>query len=396
MKIGFDLRPLQSGHRYRGIGTYLTNLVKATADKDTRNTYIFFVYRGDNPLSELSLPKSFDYEVAEMAPPRLHLVLSNIKATFFGWQPPVKTDVIFAPDISFGLPKTDAPIVSVCYDLMPHLFRDHIFPRSARHLIKQAGIKGLVGSYLRRTVYDRQQKQLTRASRIIAISEATKRDLLDYLPSLKAGAITVVPLAASALPAPAGVVPASLGVHAPYLLYVGGADWRKNVASLVAAFNKLRPAHPDLQLVLVGKDFDDASRQESPEMWQAIDASPNKSAIVRLGYQSDANLAALYAEATCFVFPSLYEGFGMPVLEAMQAGSPVIAYDNSSIAEVAGEAAMLLDDKEPLDQAVAKLLADPKLREDLVARGKLQAKKFSWQQTAAATIKVLRKHEDRS
>ena len=108
------------------------------------------------------------------------------------------------------------------------------------------------------------------------------------------------------------------------------------------------------------------------------------------GFISDVDLQYLYKQAVCLVFPSRYEGFGLPVLEAMAIGCPVVAYRNSSIPEVAGEAGLLVNDGDPLAPAIEKVLKDPKLRKDLIAKGRKQAAKFSWEKTAQRTLAVLR------
>ena len=112
-----------------------------------------------------------------------------------------------------------------------------------------------------------------------------------------------------------------------------------------------------------------------------------------LGPVADADLPALYAAATCFVFPSRYEGFGLPVLEAMACGTPVACSNVSSLPEVAGDAALLFDpaDAAAMAQAIARLLDEPSLRDDLRTRGLAQAARFTWERTAARTLDVYRK-----
>lgn len=175
------------------------------------------------------------------------------------------------------------------------------------------------------------------------------------------------------------------GLQQPYLLYVGGINARKNIARLFEAFASVRRRHPELKLVIGGK-----------RQWQtgAIDATFRRldlhEAVHFTGYVDDPDLPALYRAAEAFVFPSLYEGFGLPPLEAMACGTPVITSNTSSLPEVVGDAALTIDpyNIEALAAAIERVLTDAALRHDLRQRGFVQAQRFSWQQTAQQTLAV--------
>ncbi len=221
-----------------------------------------------------------------------------------------------------------------------------------------------------------------RARALVCISEATRRDLVSRVPSAAARAL-VVPLAAS----PQFAVPAALRAttERPYVLAAGTLEPRKNLERLLAAWDALEPGVRDAHdLVLVG-----------PTGWEAdaILARASSAGVRVAGFVSDEELAALYAGCAVFCYPSLYEGFGLPVLEAMCAGAPVVTSNISSLPEVAGGAALLVDplSSEAIARGLASLLTDAAERTRLAAAGRARAAQFSWERTAAGLRDVLRR-----
>jgi len=170
------------------------------------------------------------------------------------------------------------------------------------------------------------------------------------------------------------------------LLFVGVIQRRKNVARLVKAFERL-PAGWRLALAGASQGYGAA------EELRAVEESSRRQDIDVLGHLSAEQLAALYARARIFAFPSLDEGFGMPVLEAMAHGLPVISSKSSAMPEVAGDAALLVDplDVDELAYALSRLATDPALREDLIARGRSRALRFTWDSAVAQTWAVYEK-----
>jgi glycosyltransferase involved in cell wall biosynthesis len=218
------------------------------------------------------------------------------------------------------------------------------------------------------------------AARILVPSEATARDLAE-LYAVDRGRVTIVPLGVEPPAHPdhrgAARLLHDLGVRGPFLLAVGTLEPRKNLPRLLAAFGEVTDELPDHWLVVVG-----------PVGWGPRLRPSWESVRVKLaGPVGDATLHALYQKADGLAYPSLHEGFGLPVLEAMAHGTPVLTSDRSSLPEVAGDAALLVD---PLDRgAVAKglvrLVADGALRQRLKAAGPRRAAAFTWPATAAAT-----------
>jgi glycosyltransferase involved in cell wall biosynthesis len=393
MRLGLDIRALQTYHRYRGIGVVVTELLEAI-ELTPGDRLVLFRYDDGAPERELSLPEGLSWEVVSLGPPPARPLVRAVLATL---RPGGRLDVsehrlnVFVqPDSANGLP-TGAPVVTIAYDLIPLIFAAHYQPRMSLAALRRLGVKKLIGEHLRAYLYRWQLRQLARADRVIAISDATRRDLLRYLPALPPDRVSVAPLAANAAYAPTGerIAQRKYGVTKPYLLYTGGVDFRKNVVGLVDAFHQLRSTK-DCQLVLVGQDFVtfDASAQRS--LRRLLDNSPYAADILRPGFIPTGELVELYSGAVAFVFPSLYEGFGLPVLEAMASGCPVVTYRNSALPEVAGEAALLLDEQDDLASALHEVFSDEALRARMRTAGLKQAARFSWPGTVGQMMTAVR------
>lgn len=178
------------------------------------------------------------------------------------------------------------------------------------------------------------------------------------------------------------------GLHQPYFLYVGKLEARKNIIRLLQAFNDLRHAAGEpVQLVLAGR-----RTPTSAGIDETIRRLGLQQHVVEMGYVPDADLPLLYAAARGFVFATLWEGFGIPVIEAMASGTPVITSNLSSLPEIAGDAALLVDPYRVDDIAAAllHLWRSPQLAQVLRQRGLINARRFSWDRTAAQTLEVYR------
>jgi glycosyltransferase involved in cell wall biosynthesis len=229
------------------------------------------------------------------------------------------------------------------------------------------------------------------ATRILADSEATRRDLVHYYRIPEDKIAVVYPgrdecLAPAADPVLLDAVRTRYGLTVPYLLYVGTLHPRKNLVRLVQAFASLLALNLDLSLVLAGQKgwlYEDISSQ--------VRELGLGNRVLLTGYVPDVDLAPLLSGALAFVFPSLYEGFGLPVLEAMACGTPVVCSNTSSLPEVAGDAALLVNphDTEALAAALARIVTDDGLRRELVERGFQQVRHFSWQRCAREALEAL-------
>lgn len=286
------------------------------------------------------------------------------------------TDVYHGPAVFLPLVKLGYRTVVTIHDLVSFLFPETV-PRKY-------------------SLYMRLMTRLAArsADRIIAVSSATKADLrrVLHVPDDKVVVIheAVGPEFREAPSAEAmESVMRRYGLRRPYCLFVGNLEPRKNLGRLIEAFARLRgrtgsgPGAP--QLVLAG-----TRAWLHSGIFRAVERQGLGGEVVFPGYVPAADLPALYAAAACFVFPSVYEGFGLPVLEAMAAGAPVIASRAGAIPEVAGDAALLVDADRPaeLAEAIESVLGDARLRARLVTAGRARAGAFTWEAVARQTLDV--------
>jgi len=232
-----------------------------------------------------------------------------------------------------------------------------------------------------------------RAAHIITVSEFSRADISRTY-GIAPQRITVTPEAA-----PPNLLPVtdetelkrireSYGIRKPYILSLCSIHPRKNLVRLIEAYSSLRGVHPEVklpQLVLAGKRGWLDSETFSAARRNNLDHD-----LLFTGYVPQHDLAGLYSGAICFVYPSYFEGFGLPVIEAMQCGVPVIAGNRTSLPEVAGDASLLFDpfDTQALVRALRQILDDAEYRESLRVKGLERAKQFNWLTTAQMTLGV--------
>jgi glycosyltransferase involved in cell wall biosynthesis len=229
---------------------------------------------------------------------------------------------------------------------------------------------------------------IRRCESLVAISQATRRDLEQRFPRARGRTHVAHPAADelfSAQPRDDEAALARLGLERPYVLVTGTLEPRKNLPRLIEAFVGLEETvRRGWTLVLAG-----AAGWETDATFASASAQPDL--VKTLGYVSDADLASLYRQADLFAYLSLYEGFGIPVLEAMQSGTAVLTSSVSSMPEVGGDAARYADPREVRDirRALRELIVDPELRDRCAAAGLVQARRFSWDTTAREVLSVL-------
>ncbi len=363
-----------------GVGHYTRRLVGGLATIDLRNRYTCLIARGS---PGLPVPTG-EGGRWDCWPTRVsfenHLVGDLWMLGYLPlrlWR--LAADVYHGPAVFLPFVKLGYRTVVTIHDLVSFLF-----PRTVPR--KYALYMRLMTRLAARS-----------ADRIIAVSGATRDDLTRVLrvPDDKVVVIHEAVAPEFGAPSDSGMVEAVVdryGIRRPYCLFVGNLEPRKNLGRLVEAFGLLRArglagagvaALP--QLVLVG-----TRGWLYNGVMSAVEAHGGAPDIVFTGYVAPADLPALYAGAACFVFPSLYEGFGLPVLEAMAAGTPVVASRVGAIPEVAGDAALLVDARRPVElaEAIAAVLTDPGLRSRLVTRGRARARLFTWEAVAEQTLAV--------
>lgn len=242
-------------------------------------------------------------------------------------------------------------------------------------------------------------RNIKRCDLLFAVSDATRRDLRDVL-GIRSRIVTVHNAADGrvfypAKPSAIRRVSARYRIEGPYLLSVCTLEPRKNIETLLRAFARMK-GREKVRLVLVGKQG-----WIHPEFFALIDELGIRDEIILPGYVPEEELAPLYSGAQLFAFPSLYEGYGMPVLEAMQCGCPVVASNSSSIPEVLGDAGVMVDpmDIDALAEAMARVLSNRRIQEQMRRRGLVRAELFSWGRSSAIlceTIKSILGKERRS
>lgn len=222
------------------------------------------------------------------------------------------------------------------------------------------------------------QRAVDRGAWVHTVSEFVRHEVIDRL---RVPPARVVAIPNGVTPAPPGDASRgrTLATSDRYVLAIGTIEPRKDFPRLVAAFDRIAGSHDDVTLVIAGPDG-----WGSDALRAAVRRSHHRDRIVRLGWVTDDDRNALLRGASVFVYPSIYEGFGLPPLEAMSAGAPVVTTRAGGITEVAGDAAMLIEpgDTEALAEAIDGVLADPALAEDLRTRGFANIERFSWDRTA--------------
>ena len=233
-------------------------------------------------------------------------------------------------------------------------------------------------------------RTLAHADGIVVPSRFTGDRIRERLPGLDARRVTVTPLGVESIfhdRPDTAAVRAAYGLASPFVLHVGTLEARKNLVTLVRAFAMVREALPTYHLVLAGQGGYQAER-----IFAEVERLDLGAAVTWLRDVPDAHLPGLYAAADAFAFPSLYEGFGFPPLEAMACGTPVVATNVTAVPEVVGQGALLCDphDAGSISTALLEVLTDPTLRTRLISLGKSNVAQYTWEKTATATLGVYR------
>lgn len=378
LRIGIDITHLQPPYRYRGIGSYVRGLLSGLFAIDSVNQYFLFVF---GEFSSTDLGNVLDnFHIVKLPFPRIgrasalltHQVVLPYVLSLYNLDVFHSPGIVSVPSVpSMPLWQTVKTIVTV-HDLTPLVYQDVFLKKLTWRLFYQITLMSV-----------------KRCAHIICDSENTKQDLIRLL-QIEAERISVIPLAPDPLFSHEALAAdnadnseAFLPIDNPFILHVGGGHYNKNTDTLIQAYAKLCHEHRIKEnLVLVGEGYNPAKILHSdPEVLSRVVV------LQKLPWHT---LAVLYRCATVFVYPSLYEGFGLPPLEAMASGTPVIASNTSSLPEVVGNAAILIDphNEAELANAILRCLRDPALRADMQQRGAKWIQSFSWNRTAQETVAV--------
>ena len=370
MRIAIDAHAV--GAKLGGNESYAVNLIEALAQIDSVNHYTIYITTDE--ARERFHGRWPNFKVRATLP---HTPLIRIPLTLSAELRKNPVDVLH---VQFTAPPfCPCPVVVSIHDLsFEHL--PQTFNRRSR-------------TQLRLTV----RHSARRAARIISLSEHTRRDIVETY-GIPAERVSAIPLAAPSNFAPVQDVRElqrvrhNYGIDGEYILSVGSIQPRKNLARLVSAYARVRASLRENKsadklpkLVLVGKCgwlYDETLR--------ALEETGVKDTVVLTGYVPQADLPALYSGALCFVYPSYFEGFGLPPLEAMKCGAPVIVGNKTSLPEVVGDAALAVDpfDVEAIASAMKRVIDSPALREELSVKGLTRAEAFDWRETARKTLAI--------
>ena len=366
MRIAIDAHSV--GAKLGGNESYAVNLIEALAQIDSVNNYTLYVTTA--AARDRFHQRWPNFRVHTTLP---HTPLIRIPLTLSAELRKHPVDVLH---VQFTAPPfCPCPVVVSIHDL------------SFEHLPQ---------TFLRRS---RTQLRLTvrhsarRADGILTLSEYTRRDVIETY-KIDPEKVTAIPLAAPAHFGPVRDdkelqrVRHTYGIDRDYVLSVGSIQPRKNLVRLIGAYASLRRVQAGNsfpKLVIVGKKgwlYDETLR--------ALEESGVKEAVVLTGYVPESDLPALYSGALCFVYPSYFEGFGLPPLEAMKCGAPVIVGNATSLPEVVGDAGLKVDpfDVSAIAGAIGELMNNSELRKELSVKGRRRAEMFDWRNTAQQTLKV--------
>lgn len=434
MTIGIDISPLQSGHRMRGIGFVIFNFINHISKKDRKkHKYIFFMFdkKKNNPLELLDL-KEMNYDVRFLAPRRQAKTHSSNKSIFYRrmrkllkstnfqmrelrdrymGNSEIKDlsgiDVFIQTDQSRSLPRGhQIKKVLIVYDIIPYVLEwEYLWSYDTARL-RGLSRKAALRCKARRWLYLKKLKVNTRrADLLLAISNVTKNDFIKYV-GANPKKMKVIHLGVS----PTKVVnkevklrryfktswdyysskPFKLDLSVPFILYVGGADKRRKIGSLVTAFNNIKGEGVELNLLLTGDTMQGPDNISTEAVQYALKSSSYLKDIVFLGFTDDATRNWLYKNASALIYPSKYEGFGLPVLEAMTYGCPVICYRNDAVQEVAGEVPIYAQNAEDIRKEILNILSySPDQIKTLKQKSINSAKQFTWTKTSTSIISAI-------
>lgn len=369
MKIAIHASELNA-ERIDGTRVYISQLLKHFHELNSEDEFLIY-HKGDfNP--ELAPPEAKNYTIKKINP-----------APF--WTQNKFSMQVFRDNVDvLWMPLHDLPMVRrnkmktvvTAHDLAFKIFPDTFIKKDLRKL-------NLLADY-----------SFLNADKIIAISEATKNDLLKFYPKIKEGNITVIHHGFDTSfwqedlndDETAKVLNNFNLIENKYLIYVGAIQPRKNLKFLIKAFERVKKNYPELKLVLAG-----GNGWMWQEIYQAAEISKFSQDIILTGGISFDVMRILLRSAKLFVLPSLYEGFGIPILEAMASGVPVVCANNSSLPEVGGEAVSFFetDSSDDFENKILKVLNDDILQKEMILNGLKRVRDFSWEKCARETLEVL-------
>jgi len=369
MRIGIDIRELEKG-KFTGIGRYLRQFLSFAAENDKQNEYVLFA----NQKTDYNI--KVENQKLIIIPEKITFLWDQIKLPFHLKKQSI--DVFLTPYFKAPLYKS-AKTVVIINDIIPLAAPQY---QKLKYFLKKSYFRAMT----KRTV--------KKADRIITISQHSKKDIIKFfgIDSTKVEVITLSVEFHNLDKLKSEKIINRYGIKDKFIFYFGNFNPHKNIKGLLMAYNKL----PDniknhYGLVIGGK-----KNKHHSDLVKLVKLLAIENKVIFVDFISDEDLPYFYNAAQLFVFPSLYEGFGLPVLEAMACETPVVASNSTSIPEVTGNAAILVDtnDTNQLSKAMKKVLLNETLQNDLIKNGIERAKKFSVEKMAHKILGVLSEGND--
>jgi len=368
LRIGIDYTA--AVHQRAGIGRYARGLVRGLAQLDRENEYLLLV--AGRPKDEGTFPPNFKPRYLPLSPHRATILWQRLRVPLPADLFTGLLDLFHSPDYVLPPLRRGRKVLTI-HDLSFLRYPEGADPRLRWYLTQAV------------------PHSIGQADLVLADSHNTKSDLIELL-GVEAGRVEVLypgveerfhPLDEGSL-AP---VKARYRLDFPFILIVGTLEPRKNHVGLLQAYTLLKGRHPHRLVIAGGKGW------LYEAIFREVERLSLEERVLFLGYVPEEDLPALYNLADLFVFPSFYEGFGLPPLEAMACGTPVVVSDISSMPEVVGDGALLVppQDVEALAEAMKKGVSDASLREELRSKGLEQARRFSWSETAKRLLAIYKR-----
>ncbi|WP_018248101.1 glycosyltransferase family 4 protein [Orenia marismortui] len=371
MKIGLDIQSTLKNKT--GVGWYTQNIIENLADNELEFEGYAFNFLGRNNIHKSISTLDFDVKINKTLPYSLYRRIWNHLPVSYNYIVNSKADIFHFFNYIIP-PKIRGKVIVTIYDMVYKLFPETMTKKNYRWLEK-----GL-------------QRSINRADKIITISKSAKKDIMKYLAIDEEKIEIIYPgidyeLYSSELKVgKAKELREKYNIPKNFILYLGTLEPRKNIGRIIDAYAKYQQqAKGDISLVLAGK-----KGWMYQEIFDKVKEYSLEDKVVFTGYVNEIDKPAIYKMSKLFIFPSLYEGFGMPVLEAMASATPVITSNISSLPEVVGEAALLVDpyDINDISNVIKQILEDKKLQLRMTEQGLKQSAKFSWQKSAEKLLTV--------
>ncbi len=368
MRIAIEARPLKWSYG-TGIGNYTNSLISELNQIDHENEYTFLC-PDDQPENYIQFSKDYTFYSLPKDDQREEIEIPV-------WLSQEKADLFHLPQNGFRIPtRCSCKLVVTIHDLIPYFLPEMVRP-----------------SFLKRFTNE-MPTIVERSDRIITVSGTSKKDIVNVfkvnpekivvIPSAPTSAFRLLPKSQTS-----NWLRETYGLKRPYILYVGGLNPRKNVIELIYAYAKIRKQLPGGQpLIILGPEGKHLSKLRL--LGEVLNITPEE--LIFPGFIDSVELPHFYNGADLFVYPSLYEGFGLPPIEAMACGTPVITSNVSSLPEVVGEAALTVNPYDTLELAetILKVLSDDSLRSELSRKGLEHSRKYNWRDIAERVLRVYR------